>query len=804
MPVKFAGKFRDNTRKCYIFNNLCYNLIKIMIPMKRYLFLIVLAFALLSCKEKKQVKILVSTAYELNEAIANALPGDDIVMANGTWSDVKIKFYGIGTKEKPIQLRAETAGEVLINGQSFLHLGGQYLIVNGLYFKNGFTPESSIIRYKIGQDSTAFNSIVKNCAIEGFTKPNRLTNDHWVEFFGQHNTLSHCYISGKSNDGETIRVFHTGNENTSNYHQIVNNYFGPRPRKGGPRAETIRIGDSKTSMSSGFVNVANNYFERCNGEVEIISDKTNFNSFKNNIFYKCEGSLVLRHGSFTKVDSNIFIGGDDSNFYGGIRVVSTGHWITNNYFYKIKGSKFRSPLAVMNGIPMSPINRYKQVTDIVVAYNTWIDCKSPWQIGVGQNKASADVLPRYEIRSAPPIRSVIANNLIYNTTPDEAVIVNHDTMDGIAFYNNILDNAGVENTNDSLINSSKIEMKQINDWLFAPENRNNQILKDHIYFGFGFDKIEQSLFGASRATDNSVGAITHLSAAESFVINKENYGPDWYKITQSIDEPKVLKASSASGELNQKIAQAKEGDIIELTDSLYTISPSLKIDKKITIRSKKANGKVKLVFGGEKDTAAFQMYPGGNLVLENLTIQGQNQQIAFAPLKNSMASAYNLHVENCIINGFTYVLKAYKASFADSIYFSKTHIQNCDNGFVLAAEEKGDYNVEMLTFKKCHFKNVAQHVIHFYRGGYDESTIGGCLSVLKSTFSNCGKKEKNKVLIKNHGIINVEIRDNVFKDNPVKYVAILWGEKNNVHSDNTVTNSGNILVEQQQKQDILY
>jgi len=72
----------------------------------------------------------------------------------------------------------------------------------------------------------------------------------------------------------------------------VNNHFGPRPVKGGPSGETIQLGDSYTSMSPSHTMVANNLFEECNGEVEVISSKTNFNVFKNNVFYKSEGSLV--------------------------------------------------------------------------------------------------------------------------------------------------------------------------------------------------------------------------------------------------------------------------------------------------------------------------------------------------------------------------------------------------------------------------------------------------------------------------------------------------------------------------------
>lgn len=66
----------------------------------------------------------------------------------------------------------------------------------------------------------------------------------------------------------------------------------------------------------------------------------------------------------------------------------------------------------MNGILRSAINRYIQVTDVVVASNTWVNCSSPWQFGVGSNVDQKDVLPASEIRSETPIRTLIANNVI--------------------------------------------------------------------------------------------------------------------------------------------------------------------------------------------------------------------------------------------------------------------------------------------------------------------------------------------------------------------------------------------------------
>ncbi len=766
-----------------------------------FIFLSILFLA--GCKNSElSTSTLISTPDELLEAISSAEPGSVITLKNGIWKDVEINLYGKGTEGKPITLRAETPGKVFIEGVSHLHLGGEYLRVDGLHFRNGYSPSRSVIRYQIGKDSTAFYSHVSNCVIDGFTKPNRYDRDSWVQFYGQHNQMDHCYISGKSSKGATVIVYQKGNQHINNYHQIVHNYFGPRPRKGGPSAETMRIGGSQTSMTPGRVNVANNYFEACNGEVEVISNKTNHNTFRNNIFYKCEGSLVMRHGNYTTVDGNIFIGDDDSDFYGGIRAVNTGHWITNNYFYKIRGEEFRSPLAMMNGIPKSPLNRYNQVTDVVVAHNTWIDCESPFQIGVGQNKASADVLPKSEIRSAPPIRCMVANNLIYNSEADKTPVVNHDDMDGISFYNNVIHNDGQKHDKYGVLRNEELSMTKVSNWLYAPSAGQGEIL-DTVYPGYGFGRIEKDVFGTSREKNNGLGAIANLTAAQNFKIDKSLYGPSWYSTEKEAVNPSILTASAAKGELEKRIEQAKNGDIIELTDVSYIIDESLKISKDLTIRSSRKE-KVHVLYKGAADTPAIEMNPGGIVHLANIVLKGSNNQKAFAPLSENMSSAYNLFIDDCVIENFSHVLEASKGSFADSIIVNNTLIQNCENGFILAAEKKGEYNAEMVTFNNCEFKNVQKNVIHFFRGGYDESTIGGFLTLTNNSFTGCGRKESSGILVKTRGIINVFLTNNHFKNNPIKLVAVLWGAKNNNHKDNTLEQSGKIKIEEQQKLELLY
>jgi len=745
--------------------------------------------------------ILVKTNEELKTSIENAKPGDQIVMANGVWKDVGIVFTGEGTEQKPITLRAETPGSVFIEGKSFLKFGGQFLVVSGLYFRNGYTPGKVVVSFRLDKDQVANNCRLTNSVIEGYNQLNRDRQDFWVEFWGRHNQLDHCYIAGKSNQGPTVRVDINGNENINNYHQIINNHFGPRPRKGGPKAETIQLGSSQTSMSPSYTMVANNLFERCNGEVEVISSKTNFNEFRNNVFYKSEGSLVTRHGNYCTIDGNWFIGDAESKEIGGVRLVNTGHWVTNNYFYNLKGSYFKSPLAIMNGIPKSPLNRYNQVTDVVVAYNTWINCKSPWRIGIGSNIDQKGVLPLSEIRSARPIRTTFANNIIYNEKGDEEPIMEFDKIDGISFQANYISNQEVEFKSLDGLTSAEIKMRTLTEYLYVPESNVQDLL---VYDGYDFETITKDLFNSSRSNKNTVGAISGLPGLDPEILDYKKYGAQWFTPEAEPGEGKTIDAFPES-DLSQLLNNAESGDIINLQSGIYELNTPLKINKKVTIRSGN-EAKAKIIFSGLEDTPLFELQPKGNLKIEGLVLEGSNSQYAFASLKENMSSLYNLEVVDSEISNFKYVLKAYKQTFADAITVKGTRVHDCQNGFELSeeTEDKGNYNVEFLTFEDCNFSNIQANVIDYYRGGYDESTIGGNLLVSNSIFTNCGAQEDNGILLNTRGIVNVDISNNSFINNPVKLVALLWGAKNNSHSENEIVSSGKIKVEENIKLKLMY
>jgi len=149
---------------------------------------LILLLLVSSCgNSSPQTKVLVSTPEALEEAIASAKAGTDIVMANGIWNDIQIRFAGQGTENAPIRLVAETAGEVIIQGDSDLKLGGKHLVVDGLHFKNGQSPSRAVIGFKIDDDQLAFHSRVTNVVIEGFNKSQRNKTDLWVQFHGRYN-----------------------------------------------------------------------------------------------------------------------------------------------------------------------------------------------------------------------------------------------------------------------------------------------------------------------------------------------------------------------------------------------------------------------------------------------------------------------------------------------------------------------------------------------------------------------------------------------------------------------------------------
>ncbi|MEL6200086.1 MAG: polysaccharide lyase 6 family protein, partial [Pseudomonadota bacterium] len=384
----------------------------------------VLVLALSACTPKDSGR-LVKTLEEFNAAVSTLEPGDTLVLANGTWRDVELRFTGDGTKEEPITLTAQDAGQVIISGQSNLALSGAHLVVSDLVFKDGYTPTTEVIAFRTAKDVLANHSRVTNTVIDDFTNPERFASDIWVAIYGKNNRFDHNSLLNKGNAGVTLAVRMNTEASRENGHVIEYNYFGPRQTLGSNGGETLRIGTSHFSREFSNTVVRNNFFDRTSGELEIISSKACGNEILNNVFFESQGTLTMRHGHYTLVKGNYFLGNRKPNT-GGIRIINENQTVRNNYLSGLTGHRFRGAMVIMNGVPNGPINRYDPVVDSIMDNNIVID-SDHIQLCAGSDAE----------RSAVPTGSTMRNNLFMSRTNLDPFTV-YDDISGITFDGNVV------------------------------------------------------------------------------------------------------------------------------------------------------------------------------------------------------------------------------------------------------------------------------------------------------------------------------------------------------------------------------
>ena len=357
----------------------------------RALFVLALLSASLSAAEYR-----VSNPAEVAAAAKKAAPGDTLTMANGTWADARVVFEAEGAEGRPITLRAETPGQVILSGQSVLRFSGKHLVVDGLRFESCAGPED-VCEFRTKSDRHATFSRLTNCTFVDCNPADAKTTTRWVSIYGSANRVDHCFLAGKTNQGTTLVVWL---EKDPVRHRIDRNHFDPRPRLKVNGGETIRVGDSASSQTAARCIVEENLFEGCSGEVEIVSNKSCENIYRRNTFRRCEGALTLRHGHDCTVEGNFFLGEGQPNT-GGVRVIDAGHRVLNNYFADLGGEKTRAALCLMNGIVDSKPNGYFQVRKALIAFNTFVNCRETFVLGFAN-----------EGGTLPPEDSIFANNLV--------------------------------------------------------------------------------------------------------------------------------------------------------------------------------------------------------------------------------------------------------------------------------------------------------------------------------------------------------------------------------------------------------
>jgi len=329
----------------------------------------------------------VSSASEISSAMENASPGDVLILANGVWKNQEIIISGEGSADTPIVIRAETPGKVTFSGETTLWAKGKHIVVDGIVFKDGGLSSGAVDYLKETVDGPP--SVVTigpgshirltNCAIENYNPGDEYTEYRWVRLEGSHHEVDHCSFSGKTNRKPILNLHRP--ELKPHRHHIHHNHFSDRPKAKGNGYETIQLGTGGDAERAAFVSVENNLFEGCNGEIEIISNKTSNNVFRGNVFKGNRGMLTLRNGHNNLVEGNVFLG-DGVKKSGGVRITGKQNKIVGNYFAGLLGSGARSALTVMTGTKNTDgKGGYNQVNGNLIASNILLNNKGGIYVG---------------------------------------------------------------------------------------------------------------------------------------------------------------------------------------------------------------------------------------------------------------------------------------------------------------------------------------------------------------------------------------------------------------------------------------
>ena len=378
---------------------------------------------------------LIRDADELAQAMRQAQPGDELVLADGEWRDQELVFAGHGSAERPITLRPQTPGQLTLTGQSNLSISGSHLVVSGLRFENGQPGDLDHIVQFRGPEGEAQHCRLTDTVISNYNPDQPDTRYFWVSLYGQNNRVDHCRFEKQNHSGVTVCVWLEGQPTQ---HRIDHNHFRDRPPGDGNGFETIRIGTSHEYQTSAQVTVEHNLFENIDGEIETISNKSCDNIFRHNTFDHSAGTLTLRHGNGAVVEGNYFLGRGKKNS-GGIRVIGEDHLIRHNYFQEID-DRADAAISLAAGQADSKASGYFQVKNSRIEHNSMVKVGGAGiTFAWGKGQRDRELLPEgLTIRDnlivtdgQPPLLGPIAEGWTWDHNLVQGGDLDFETPDGV-------------------------------------------------------------------------------------------------------------------------------------------------------------------------------------------------------------------------------------------------------------------------------------------------------------------------------------------------------------------------------------
>jgi poly(beta-D-mannuronate) lyase len=370
----------------------------------------------------------------LPKAMAQARPGDQIVMADGLYGNRAMRFDARGTAESPIVVRPATPGGVVFTGRVRLAVSGENLVLRDFAFRGGKVSDKSIVLVE-----NATNCRITACR---FTGSLGKKNDQVIRVTGRSldNRIDDCTFV--SNEARAVQLHVDESWPTNGYPvgtRIDHNLFQDVPSvKHGESAangrETIQLGQGIGGDCELKTVVEYNIFLRCNGENECISSKTAANTYRYNSFKDQGGCLSLRGSAKCVVEGNRFENTP------GIHVQGRGHTIVHNVLIRSGGTRKPGRQSVAGSIalgygmawnPDSPYpQHYKPAQDCLVANNTIVD---PPLYGLVLGGGRDQDWHTKGVRNVPPSGNRVVNNLMVSQTGE--LLIEDAAPDNIVDHN---------------------------------------------------------------------------------------------------------------------------------------------------------------------------------------------------------------------------------------------------------------------------------------------------------------------------------------------------------------------------------
>ncbi len=344
----------------------------------------------------------IMTLSDLEHRVSDSRPGDTITLADGIYDGDMCELVAKGTTTHPITIQAKNIGKAVIQGP--LSIEGDYINLVGLRFEK----KGSIKIRGTG------------CRISRCVMTDVQVNS-WIDVLpeSQQIEIDYCRFENKTNNShhegdrfDNRQLMRLIVRNKGEKHHIHHNYFVDIPEgkldNGYETLQLITEGnpwDPEPGHCGTLIEY--NLFERCNGEGEIISVKSNGNFLRRNTFRDCRGALVLRHGDGNVVSENFFFG-EGEHRAGGVRLQGTDQVVVNNLFHSLNAFG----VGMMDG---ASDDLYVRVERALVAFNTFVRCSPAMVVGFNHSGYPNGTAPK---------DCVVANNAF--VLPERTVELKHD------------------------------------------------------------------------------------------------------------------------------------------------------------------------------------------------------------------------------------------------------------------------------------------------------------------------------------------------------------------------------------------